>query len=34
MKWFRLQARPYEWVEFQGIRLMPELHTVADTAGQ
>ncbi len=23
VKWFRLQARPYEWVEFRGIRLSP-----------
>jgi len=23
VKWFRLQARPYEWVEFKNIQLMP-----------
>jgi beta-lactamase regulating signal transducer with metallopeptidase domain/protocatechuate 3,4-dioxygenase beta subunit len=24
VKWFRLQARPYEWAEFKNVRLMPE----------
>ncbi len=23
MKWFRLQARPYEWVEFKNVHLLP-----------
>ncbi len=34
VKQFELQARPYEWVEFKGIRLMPERHENAGAANQ
>ncbi len=34
VKWFRLQARPYTWVEFKGIRLLPRSPEAASPADQ